>query len=518
MTDKLKMATPTPTRKTETEDEKAEQNIRAHMREDALLLNHLPVKSVSAAPVEDKIRDRPNSLGICILFGQLKDSDKGEQVWILLTKPENGDSERAPEQRFNVFDRHGNPVRGLSADDAVRQTAIAPAFRCLKKEGVIEMLHLRAVIKYYFIVKRVNPPVPWRIDSHYIKALTAACNAARNHAESAERSKQRYQERETATAAVYQRRESTTLLRDTTTLTDKAKEAPAKAKAISQRASIPHASTQSPSSPDSSSLFIPESPRHTAPPKGFASQAPSPTSAPPRSASAVPRSTPSSAPVASTQKISPTAKHSRAFQSQMLPPPATPKPAPQNPMPNTHCFSIRQNGSKPHKENKPAPMPSPKTPTPTPTPASTPKPTAPNKGANTPLKDKPPNPHSPLTFISAYRQAEADSDTYAHELRSIKAQQDATAAEVAALHTRLAELDVKAKEMKDKYEQTTVTKKRLHDELSGAEKELLRFGAELAERKFKRPRASRTGAGSGGGGGDKADEVPLWVGSGSEKE
>lgn len=72
--------------------------------------------------------------------------------------------------------------------------------------------------------------------------------------------------------------------------------------------------------------------------------------------------------------------------------------------------------------------------------------------------------------------------------------------------------------MKDKYEQTTVTKKRLHDELSGAEKELLRFGAELAERKFKRPRASRTGAGSGGGGGDKADEVPLWVGSGSEKE
>lgn len=118
-------------------------------------------------------------------------------------------------------------------------------------------------------------------------------------------------------------------------------------------------------------------------------------------------------------------------------------------------------------------------------------------------KDKPTAPESLPIVITAYRQADAESDLYAKQLLDIRAQQDLLAAEINDLQTRLAELDVKAKELKDNYKETGVTKKRLYNELTDHEREFVKFGAEIL-RNSKRPRVD------GMDGGDGTDEAHLW--------
>lgn len=339
------MATPTPisTSKTaETVDEKALRAIRAFMGPDASLLEHLPIKSITVDFVEEKRRDNSNLLGIRILFGHLKENDRGEQIWIMLTKSENGDNERSPEQRFNILDRHGRFIRGISGDDAVRQAVIAPAFKCFKQAGKIEMPYLRAVIKYYFILKQVNPPTPWRIDTHFIKLLTLACKAARENIAKAESNRQKDDEREAA-AAVYQRREPPTIPRDTANRLARS------------------------FSPDDDSLFIPESP-HPAAPRGSLSQAPSPSLIPtgPRSAS-----------VATPRRIQSAIRHSREFQEGMLPKPAPSKTISQSSEPGNHSSPAHSSGIKANKNKVPtASMAATKVSTPTRTrfPSPAPKP------------------------------------------------------------------------------------------------------------------------------------------------
>lgn len=59
-------------------------------------------------------------------------------------------------------------------------------------------------------------------------------------------------------------------------------------------------------------------------------------------------------------------------------------------------------------------------------------------------------------------------------------------AEIAVLETQVRDLEVEARNLKAKHKDIQMSKKRLHDELAPESRELLRFGAEIAQREFKR--------------------------------
>jgi hypothetical protein len=144
------------------------------------ILQHLPTDKIQIASFEDNKSERPNMMPIRMGFGNIKEGkEKNLSVWILLQKDHAAD--RSPEQRFNIFDRSGKLQRGIKADEAVRQTNAATAFKCLKTLGVIDMDQLRAVIKYYFIAKGVNTLSPWLVGDYFISSLTAACKVAKDY-------------------------------------------------------------------------------------------------------------------------------------------------------------------------------------------------------------------------------------------------------------------------------------------------------------------------------------------------
>ncbi|KAH6866353.1 hypothetical protein BKA58DRAFT_460016 [Alternaria rosae] len=139
--------------------------------------HHLPVAKVRLVAFDDPKSERPNMMPFRMFFGTIKDGkEKDSEVWILLQNDHAAG--RSPHQRFNIFDRLGKLRGAMSADDAVRQTGAASAFRFLKRAGVIDMDQLRAVIKYYFIFMKVVTPVPWIVGDHFITSLTAACKVA----------------------------------------------------------------------------------------------------------------------------------------------------------------------------------------------------------------------------------------------------------------------------------------------------------------------------------------------------
>jgi hypothetical protein len=145
------------------------------------LLNYLPTEEIRVAPFED---ERNHALPVRMLFGVVKEGrSKDLEVWITLHQnPTYVANDMSPEYRFILFDRDGNYVEAISAASAVRCTLLADAFRCLKESGVVHMTQLSAVIKYYFIVKNVSPPLPWPIGAQYVNWLIAACKVARTNA------------------------------------------------------------------------------------------------------------------------------------------------------------------------------------------------------------------------------------------------------------------------------------------------------------------------------------------------
>ncbi|KAI4606079.1 hypothetical protein J4E80_010287 [Alternaria sp. BMP 0032] len=145
------------------------------------LFHHLPVAKVRLAAFDDHKSERPNKMPFRMFFGTIKDGkDKDCEVWILLQN-DHPDG-RSPDQRFNIFDRLDKLRGAMSAEEAVKHTHAAAAFKCFKKAGVIDPDQLRAVIKYYFIFKGVNKPVPWIVGDYFINSLTAACKTAGEYA------------------------------------------------------------------------------------------------------------------------------------------------------------------------------------------------------------------------------------------------------------------------------------------------------------------------------------------------
>ncbi|KAJ5061125.1 hypothetical protein J3E74DRAFT_289966 [Bipolaris maydis] len=169
------MAEPADT--TECLSTKALQQIHSLMGEDASFLEHLPVDKIHEAEFEDKRHKRLTSLPRRMLFGQITEGErKGLEVWILPIKTR--DENQWPGHRFNLFDRLGNLHSSITIEEAIRLTNAANAFKWLKKHGTMDSNLLRAVIRYYFIVKKVNPPSPWPVDMRFTAELLAACKVA----------------------------------------------------------------------------------------------------------------------------------------------------------------------------------------------------------------------------------------------------------------------------------------------------------------------------------------------------
>lgn len=319
------------------------------MGADASLLQYLPTDKIYEATFEDKKRERPNSLPLRILFGQLQEGNKkGKEVWILLNKSSAED--RWPEHRFNIFDRTGRLLGGITVEDALRQSNPANAFKCLRPPGHIniDIAHLRAVIKYYFMVKKVDPQMPWPVDARFASQLIAACNVARTFAEKAADNNQTEKEYEPVANARLPRRPSFTAPQATTTniptnplrtgmttpangTNTKTLSALATVPSMPHRSSIRSASTQ-PTRPlpfeDDDSLFVPEQPRRAATPHSFKSHvARTPTD------------------LGSESEY--VEEYRRAFQKKMLPQPAlTPRSPPNGPRSNRHPFAIHQDTSR----------------------------------------------------------------------------------------------------------------------------------------------------------------------------
>jgi hypothetical protein len=171
------------------------------MGANASLLEHLPDDKIRTTIFEDKKNQRPNALQLRMYFGQIKEGkDKGLEVWILLHKAQTAG--HSPQQQFNLFDRHGEIVKHLNTEDAIQLSTYANAFKCLKESGSVARDRLRAVIKYYFMIKKVELPLPWPINTAFIEHLTAACRVARSFATKTANAKKLEQQRKAVSNAM----------------------------------------------------------------------------------------------------------------------------------------------------------------------------------------------------------------------------------------------------------------------------------------------------------------------------
>ncbi|EMD67538.1 hypothetical protein COCSADRAFT_352521 [Bipolaris sorokiniana ND90Pr] len=485
---------------------KALRQIHSLMGEDALFLEHLPIDKIRGAEFEDKKQKRLTSLPQRILFGQITEGEKkGLEVWILPIKTR--DENQWPGHRFNLFDRHGNLHSGITIEEAIRLTNAANAFKWLKKYGTMDSTLLRAVIRYYFMVKKVKPPSPWPVDKRFTAELLAACKVAAGISAKEARAKQKTQEREAGTALAYKRRPSPAPKQAARTMTsvDGLRAETTATSANGQKANtiktptsmptgpklnptLPVSKAQSaprypvlqpsstqpfpPSSPeDETSLFIPERRRHAATSEAF--QTPTPV---PHTSSAF----------IGQPRIEPIDEFKRAFQRKMLPKPApmlaptlTPIPTPSISTPSSHTMSIQQEINKPDSEKPDAPVVpaalAPATPAPVP-PIATTSTILINPNIPLPLPFQPPTTppttKSSSSFIPAYRETLTKHSQLTALLRTTRS----------SLHTtrsQVQELEAKEKMLKEEIKRVEVEKKRLHDSLTPEKREVFLFGREI---------------------------------------
>lgn len=518
---------------------KALQQIHSLMGKDASYLEHLPIDKIREAEFEDKKHKRLTSLPRRILFGQITEGEKkGLEVWILPIKTR--DENQWPGHRFNVFDRHGNLHSSITIEEAIRLTNAANAFKWLKKNGTMDLTHLRAVIRYYFMVKKVNPPSPWPVDMRFTAELLAACEVAAEFTTKEACVKQKTQEREAGAEPAYKMRPSLAPqkapgklrlkdgLRAETTATpvngQKANttKTPAsmptglkanitlpssKAQRMTERPLSPLFLTElfpSSSPEDEASLFIPERRRRAATSETF--QAPTPV--------------PPTGPAYTGQPmIEPIDEFKQAFQRKMLPQPApmlpptsTPTPTPSISTSSIHTMSMQQDINKPstNKPNTPA--------VPAALPPATPTPIPPNATTRTTLVNPniPPPPPPPLTlpstpprtstssFIPAYRETLTKHSQLTNRLRTNQSslhtketQIHALQAQIRDLEAQVQEIKAEEKELKDEIKGVEMERKRLHDSLTPEKREILFFGREIWEREGKRARLEEDGGAEG---------------------
>ncbi|RYO58203.1 hypothetical protein AA0116_g7424 [Alternaria tenuissima] len=442
--------------------------IRAALGASAPLLQHLPSDKVRIKSFDAKKGDRPNTMPIRMLFGQIKEGqDKDSTVWILLQH--NHSADRSPCHFFNIFDRFDSIVGQINVEDAVRRTNPTAPFKCLKKSGDIDGDQLRAVTKYYFISKEVNTSSPWTVGPQFMKSLRAACILAREYGVKVAANQEREKSREAAaqkecgiklkleppasktcvgedngvsvklgegSASV-----TSSVTRVATPLITKARRTPQPPKP--QRAPIASIIPSTQESSDSSDLFIPENDHVQA---AF------------------------EPPVNNTRVRIPdisTVPKAMIGPSYHIPPLDATANVSDAPNVNRYCdFLIRSDSDGTNDDS--ATMDTSRS-----TPAHT-------ESGET---DKSLNSQSPDNFVSAYRKNTKDRDAIKNEIKAVTREQKAVQE---AMEAELAGLEDRKQKLKEVLRSTGVAKKRLRESLSEKERGLLVLGMELAEKRLKR--------------------------------
>ncbi|CAN9401025.1 unnamed protein product [Alternaria alternata] len=448
------------------------EEIRATFGPRASILHHLPSDKVRLKSFDAKKGDRPNTLPIRMLFGQIKEGqDKDNTVWILLQH--NHSADRSPCHFFNIFDRFDNIAGQINVKDAIRRTNPTAPFKCLKKSGDIDGDQLRAVTKYYFITKGVNTFSPWTVGSQFLDSLMSACILAREYGVKVVANQEREKSREAAaqkecgiklklkppasiscvgedngvSVKLGERSASVTssVTRVATPLITKARRTPQPPKP--QRAPIASMIPSTQESSDSSDLFIPEN--------GHVKAAFEPS-------------------VDNTRVKIPdisTVPKAMIGPSYHMPPlDATASVSDASNVNKYRGFLIRSDSDGTNDDS--ATMDTSRS-----TPART------ESGES----EKSPNSQSPDNFVSAYRRNTKDRDAIKNEIKAITREQRVVQE---AMEAKLAALEDRKQKRKEELRSTGVAKKRLRESLSEKERGLLVLGMELAEKRLKRSKTS----------------------------
>lgn len=157
--------------------------LRLRMGDDVGLLSYLPDEKVLKAPFHYKAVTGGHPLPIRILFGKLaEDKSPPREIWALLhNKP---GSSRPPKCRLKIFSSRGELGDPITLEEAMDAASPTAAFTCLKApSGRLDRAHISSVLRYYFILQRVELPLPWPISEIFVFELKSACRIAKANAE-----------------------------------------------------------------------------------------------------------------------------------------------------------------------------------------------------------------------------------------------------------------------------------------------------------------------------------------------
>ncbi|KAI4681392.1 uncharacterized protein J4E84_007628 [Alternaria hordeiaustralica] len=411
-----------------------------------------------------------------MLFGTIKDGkDKDCQVWILLQNDHAAG--RSPEQRFNIFDRLGKLRGGISAEEAVRLVLEANAFKCLKKAGTMDLDQLRVVIKYYFIFKGVNTPVPWIVNGYFITWLTAACKLAGEYAVKVAANSEKEKSRASAAQNAYSTKPSVSQSRPegdgsvVRTHASPAQDVHAVKRSVSQsgvRAG--------------SVVKVNGQPAVVSPPVKLAKARRTPQPTPQRAPTvsmipAVPKEPTLFVPEGDSLKrartMTPDLPRKRLTTStpplRSTPPTATVQPS-SSAMVNTgQGFLIH---SDPIEADNSDAMDTSRT-------SST------RRDSTEVLVEKSPNSQSPIDFANDYRKAIDRKSRCKENITINKEKQKDVRNEIKALETQLADMQVEGRELKQENQRIRVEMKHLQSSLTPKEREIFLLGAEMMKRAWE---------------------------------
>ncbi|EAT77276.1 hypothetical protein HBH56_186050 [Parastagonospora nodorum] len=151
-------------------------NILALMGDDASLLNFLPLGEVELIPLES------NTKLVAVVpyrmhFGLINNGGaKKVPVGIMVY---NGLIPTILDVRWARFSQSGQLQSNTSISKVAQNAEPGAAFRCLRQKTGMSTKHLRALVRYYFIAKKVNLPSVWPVDEPFVKDLTSACRLAK---------------------------------------------------------------------------------------------------------------------------------------------------------------------------------------------------------------------------------------------------------------------------------------------------------------------------------------------------
>lgn len=165
-----------PTRQGSHPNDTALHNILALMGDDAALLDFLPLSQVELIPLNSNAK-LAAVVPYHMHFGLISNGGaKKLSVGIMVY---NGLIPTILDVRWAQFSQSGDFLSNTSISKVTQSGEPSAAFRCLRQKTGMAAKMLRAVVRYYFIAKKVDLPSVWPVDEPFIKNLTAACRLAK---------------------------------------------------------------------------------------------------------------------------------------------------------------------------------------------------------------------------------------------------------------------------------------------------------------------------------------------------